>query len=65
MGKSICCQSETRLGYYNASQRPDIHGIITGNGVAISGTYCLKCEKLCDFTIGNDEFYTNGIKKSK
>ena len=67
MAKSICCQAETRIGYYNASQRPDIHGVVVlrDNTVAIGilGTYCNKCGKLCDYTSEGIEYYTNGEKR--
>ena len=67
MGKSVCCQSETKIGYYNPSERPDIHGIVERRSIVtgIIGTYCLKCGKLCDYTSENNEYYTNGIKKIK
>ena len=69
MGKSICCQADTRLGYYNADQRPDIHGtnvVNTKNVVVIGilGTYCNKCGKLCDYTVEGIEYFTNGIIKT-
>lgn len=67
MGKSVCCQSETRIGYYNADQRPDIHGEQPKDSkvaMANMGTYCTKCGKLCDYISGDNEFYTNGIIKT-
>jgi len=67
MVKSVCCQSQTRIGYFNISERPDIYSKITDDMVlhAVMGTYCLKCEKLCDFIIDDIEYYTNGIRKIK
>ena len=67
MGKSVCCQSETRIGYYNASKRPDIHGVINDNMVVVGvmGTYCLKCGELCDYISEGKEYYTNGMLKIK
>lgn len=67
MGKSICCKTDTRIGYYNIEQRPDIHGVQPKDGsvaIAVLGTYCTKCGKLCDYISGNNEFYTNGIIKT-
>lgn len=66
MGKSVCCQSETKIGYYNATERPDIHGVINNNMVVVGvlGTYCNKCGKLCDYISEGVEFYTNGIIKT-
>ena len=55
------------MGYYNASQRPDIHGIQMKNPmfvVAQVGTYCRKCGQLCDYKSDGIEYYTNGMKKS-
>jgi hypothetical protein len=65
MGKSVCCNAKTKIGYYNASKRPDIHGAIHDNMIAVGvlGTYCKKCGELCDFIIKGVEYYTNGIKK--
>ncbi|RPI85142.1 MAG: hypothetical protein EHM34_02355 [Nitrosopumilales archaeon] len=61
---SKCCNAETRTGYYHPSQRPDIHGVINGDAANVVGTYCTKCDKLCDYTnnIGK-EYYTNGKAK--
>lgn len=66
MGKSVCCKAETKIGYYNANQRPDIHGVISDDKAAFGalGTYCTKCGKLCDYISGDNEFYTNGIIKT-
>ena len=66
MSISTCCKAETKIGYYNASQRPDIHGVISDDKTAIGimGTYCTKCGKLCDYISGNNEFYKNGIIKT-
>jgi hypothetical protein len=67
MGKSVCCKAETKIGYYNANERPDIHGIISKDDKAVFGvlgTYCKKCGKLCDYISGDNEFYTNGIIKT-
>ena len=63
---SICCKAETYIGYYNINERPDIHGIVDINSViGIMGTYCNKCNKLCDFTDDDgNEYYTNGLKKN-
>lgn len=64
---SICCNAETKIGYYNTQERPDIHGVQPqlGRSSAIGemGTYCLKCGKLCDYVYDGVEYYTNGFKK--
>ena len=64
---SICCNAETKIGYYNIDQRPDIHGIQLINSeiaVGVIGTYCTKCGKLCDYVSKTVEYFTNGtIKK--
>ncbi len=64
---SICCNAETRIGYYNILQRPDIHhlvGVNVLNAFGSMGTYCNNCGKLCDYTDDEgNEYYTNGIKK--
>ncbi len=66
---STCCNSGTRIGYYNQTMRPDIHGIIPDNGgiiVGVLGAYCNNCGHLCDYTDNEgNEFYTNGILKTK
>ena len=64
---SICCNAETKIGYYNASERPDIHGVINENMIAfgIMGTYCTKCNKLCDYISKGVEHFTNGMIKNK
>jgi hypothetical protein len=67
MGKSVCCQSETKIGYYNATERPDIHGVISNAdkvAFGVLGTYCLKCGKLCDYISEGKEYYTNGLLKT-
>jgi hypothetical protein len=67
MGKSVCCNAETQIGYYNADQRPDIHGVQPKDSkaaIGVLGTYCKKCGKLCDYISGDNEFYTNGIIKT-
>ena len=66
MGKSICCQSETHLGYYNPANRPDLHGIMAQlekNAFCIPCACCDKCGKSCDYIENGIEYYTNGIKK--
>ncbi len=67
--RSKCCNSQTRIGYYNIKERPDIHSNIlsnTDNVYAVVGTYCNKCNKLCDYTDEkNNEYFTNGIRKIK
>lgn len=66
--KSLCCNAETKLGYFNPDQRPDIFGIPVKNGFIVNarqGTYCTKCNKLCDYRIGKVEYYTHGMKKEK
>jgi putative heme iron utilization protein len=68
MIKSICCQAETRVGYYNMTSRPDIHGhFVLGitDVVAVVGTYCTKCGKLCDYTNTEEgiNYFTNGDVK--
>lgn len=67
MNKSKCCQAKCRIGYYNKSTRPDIHGISLKNewiAHGLVGTYCTACDKLCDYFSGHEEYFTNGIKKS-
>lgn len=65
---STCCQAQTRVGYYNMTSRPDIHGhFVYGltHAVAVMGTYCTKCEKLCDYTDTEEDinYFTNGDVK--
>jgi hypothetical protein len=43
---SICCGVETRIGYYSDG---DINSWIV---VANIGTYCTKCDKLCNYYTG-------------
>lgn len=68
--KSLCCNAETRVGYYNMNDRPDIHGhFVLGmsHAVVTLGTYCTKCGKLCDYKdVEEISHFTNGdIKWTK
>lgn len=66
---SICCKAETRVGYYNADQRPDIHGGLNMFNskfgvIGIMGTYCTNCSQLCDYCDDEgNEYFTNGTRK--
>jgi hypothetical protein len=66
---SICCNAPTRIGYYNIQLRLDLHDIVgvnVLNAFGSMGTYCTKCNKLCDYTDDNgNEYYTNGILKNE
>ena len=65
MGKSLCCNSDTRIGYYNNSKYSDIIGCAVAN----LGTYCIKCNKPCSYKRGNKYYYCDGqqfdIKESR
>ena len=43
---SVCCGAQTRIGYYSDS---DNNSLVV---VAQIGTYCTKCEKLCNYYTG-------------
>lgn len=52
--RSLCCNSDTRIGYYNSG------GDNEYIAVATIGTYCTKCGKLCNTRRGKKYYYPNG-----
>jgi hypothetical protein len=68
MKKSTCCNTETKIGIYDMTQRPDIHGRFVSSltqAVPVIGTYCTKCDKLCDYKDIEEDitYFTNGQVK--
>ena len=61
MSKSICCNVDTRIGYYSDSDNSTDMMII-----AKVGTYCSKCDKLCNYiSRGKYYHYDGNILDSK
>jgi hypothetical protein len=56
MSRSLCCNSDTRIGYYNPYKDSSYVAI------GIIGTYCKKCDKVCNTRRGNKYYYPNGVK---
>ena len=44
---SLCCSAETRIGYYCPEDQNNSWAV-----VAQIGTYCTKCNKLCNYYSG-------------
>jgi hypothetical protein len=55
MSKSICCNADTRIGYYSDSDYSTEMIII-----AKVGTYCSKCDKLCNYISRNKYYHCDG-----
>jgi len=56
---SLCCNSKTHIGYYNADKK--LHMPVA---IGTVGTYCNNCGKLCDYVIDGVEYTTDGKIKN-